>query len=120
MQPTAFLARVAALVPPPRHPLIRFHGVFAPHSAWRKKIVPVPTAPPSNCPVSTAGDPNKDAIERSRSETKRGDRTTSTAAQSPSAMVSPSHAANAGMPAGERFPFARIDWGRAPQTHPRR
>jgi hypothetical protein len=32
MTPTQFLARLAALVPPPRHPLVRFYGVWAPHS----------------------------------------------------------------------------------------
>lgn len=26
-------------IPPPRHPLIRLHGVFAPHSAWRMGVV---------------------------------------------------------------------------------
>ena len=41
MSPLQFLARLAALIPPPRHPLIRFYGVFAPHSSWRAKVVPV-------------------------------------------------------------------------------
>jgi hypothetical protein len=41
MQSLELLARLAALVPPPRHPLIRFHGVLAPHSSWRKRVVPV-------------------------------------------------------------------------------
>ncbi|MBN2196991.1 MAG: transposase [Polyangiaceae bacterium] len=40
MEPLAFMARLAALVPPPRHPLIRFHGVFAPHSSWQDAVVP--------------------------------------------------------------------------------
>ena len=42
MRPTEFLARLAALIPPPRHPLVRYHGVLAPHSAWRKLVVPRP------------------------------------------------------------------------------
>jgi len=41
MSPLQFLARLAALIPPPRHPLIRFYGVFAPHSGWRVKVVPI-------------------------------------------------------------------------------
>jgi len=41
MSPLQFLARLAALIPPPRHPLIRFYGVFAPHSSWRAKVVPI-------------------------------------------------------------------------------
>jgi hypothetical protein len=36
----AFMRRLAALVPPPRCPLIRFHGVFGPHSRWRSAVVP--------------------------------------------------------------------------------
>jgi hypothetical protein len=41
MSPLQFLARLAALIPPPRHPLIRFYGVFASHSSWREKVVPI-------------------------------------------------------------------------------
>jgi hypothetical protein len=40
MTPLEFLARLAALVPPPRFPLVRFHGVFAPHSKQRVLVVP--------------------------------------------------------------------------------
>jgi hypothetical protein len=39
MSPIQFLARLCALIPPPRHPLVRFHGVFAPHSSWRRHVV---------------------------------------------------------------------------------
>ena len=45
MTPVEFIARLAALVPPPRHPLVRYHGVFAPHSPWRVAVVPWPAAP---------------------------------------------------------------------------
>lgn len=34
------LARLSALLPPPRYPLTRYHGVLAPRSAWRREIVP--------------------------------------------------------------------------------
>jgi hypothetical protein len=34
------LARLAALVPPPRVHLTRYHGVFAPHAALRAAITP--------------------------------------------------------------------------------
>ncbi len=52
MDPLAFMARRAARVPPPRHPLIRFHGVFAPHSSWRAGVVPHPSPDiaPGTCP----------------------------------------------------------------------
>ena len=42
MTPLELLARLAALIPPPRHPLVRFHGAFAPRSPWRRDVVPKP------------------------------------------------------------------------------
>jgi hypothetical protein len=39
-EPLDFLARLAALVPPPRAHLVRYHGVFAPHAALRAAITP--------------------------------------------------------------------------------
>ena len=47
-----FLARLAALVPPPRCPLVRYHGVLAPHSKWRSAVVPRP--PDSNARAARA------------------------------------------------------------------
>ena len=35
-----FLSKLAALVPRPRHNLVRYHGIFAPNSKMRKLIVP--------------------------------------------------------------------------------
>jgi hypothetical protein len=40
------MARLSALIPPPRHPLVRFHGVLAPHSSWRRLVVPDPRFSP--------------------------------------------------------------------------
>lgn len=40
MEPHQFLARLCALIPPPRHPLIRFHGVFGPANKWRAEVIP--------------------------------------------------------------------------------
>ncbi|TMB35759.1 MAG: transposase, partial [Deltaproteobacteria bacterium] len=40
LEPCELLRRLAALVPPPRAHLVRYHGVFAPASAWRSRIVP--------------------------------------------------------------------------------
>jgi len=36
----AFLSKLAALVPKPRHNLVRYHGAFAPNSKMRQLIVP--------------------------------------------------------------------------------
>jgi hypothetical protein len=38
-----FLSKLAALVPRPRHNLVRYHGVFAPNAKLRKLIVPKST-----------------------------------------------------------------------------
>jgi hypothetical protein len=37
-----FMARLAAIIAPPRYPLVRYSGVLAPRSAWRKHVVPRP------------------------------------------------------------------------------
>jgi hypothetical protein len=53
MTPVEFLARLAALVPPPWYPLTRYHGVLAPASRWRPHVVPRPPGPdlrPAACP----------------------------------------------------------------------
>ncbi len=38
--PLDFLSKLAALVPKPRHNLVRYHGIFAPNSKIRQLIVP--------------------------------------------------------------------------------
>ena len=38
--PLEFMEKLAALVPPPRIHLTRFHGILAPHSKWRSFVVP--------------------------------------------------------------------------------
>ena len=60
LSPTQFLDRIAALIPPPRSHLVRYHGVFAPHSKHCERIVPSPPplplitpAAPSVPPLST-------------------------------------------------------------------
>ena len=40
LEPLDLMARLAALVPPPRMHLTRYHGVFAPHSRLRAAITP--------------------------------------------------------------------------------
>jgi hypothetical protein len=46
-EPEDFIARLVALVPKPRAHLIRYHGVFAPNSALRDRVVTKPKAPAS-------------------------------------------------------------------------
>jgi len=38
-EPTAFLERLAVLVPRPRINLMLYHGVLAPRAAWRADVV---------------------------------------------------------------------------------
>lgn len=40
MTPVECIARLCALVPPPRYPLTRFHGVLAPRHKLRRRIIP--------------------------------------------------------------------------------
>jgi hypothetical protein len=40
--PLELIERLAALVPPPRRPLVAYHGLFAPRARWRSAIVPKP------------------------------------------------------------------------------
>ena len=49
MTPLELLARLAALVPPPRYPLLRYFGVFAGNSPWRSSIIPRPPQDPAGC-----------------------------------------------------------------------
>ena len=54
MTPLEFLARLAAIVPPPRYPLLRYSGVFAPNSSYRKHVVPKPPIRVATCRTSEA------------------------------------------------------------------
>lgn len=40
LDPVELLERLAALVPPPRRPLLAYHGLLAPRARWRAAIVP--------------------------------------------------------------------------------
>jgi hypothetical protein len=45
LDPLELLERLAALVPPPRRPLLAYHGLLAPRARWRATIVPTPSPP---------------------------------------------------------------------------
>jgi hypothetical protein len=49
MSAMEFMARLAAIICPPRYPLVRYSGVLGPRSAWRKDIVPRPPQRPLGC-----------------------------------------------------------------------
>jgi hypothetical protein len=53
--PVDFLAKLVALIPPPRANLTRYHGVFAPNHPWRPDIVPqAPNDAKSASPAETS------------------------------------------------------------------
>jgi len=49
MTPVECLARISALIPPPRYPLTRFHGVLAPRHKLRRLVVPQRAAKAQRC-----------------------------------------------------------------------
>ena len=46
LEPLALIARMAALVPPPKRHLTRYFGVLSSHAAARSAVVPAPAAAP--------------------------------------------------------------------------
>jgi hypothetical protein len=56
LEPLDFMARLAALVPPPKLHLTRYHGVFAPHSKLRAAITPAHRGAGAPMPPATAGE----------------------------------------------------------------
>jgi hypothetical protein len=59
LAPTELLARLSLLVAPPRYPLVRYGGLFAPAHGLRKAIVSRAPGPPRAegcCPARGAGD----------------------------------------------------------------
>jgi hypothetical protein len=72
MQPLEFLARLAAIVPPPRFSLWRYHGVLAPSSPWRSQIVPA-NEPAKGCSHSTAAKPDAPSSTPDKPSKPKGD-----------------------------------------------
>ncbi len=66
LTPDELLARIATLVPPPRVHGLRFHGVFAPNSKARKRVVPVPSRE-----VSATTEPMAEMAPGRRSKQRR-------------------------------------------------
>jgi hypothetical protein len=78
MTPLECIARLCALVPPPRYPLTRFHGVLAPRAKLRPRIVPkLPGSAPRACASASSrlpdrGEPRGRAGERPPPRDKTG------------------------------------------------
>ncbi len=57
LEPLDLMARLAALVPPPRMHLTRYHGVFAPHSRLRAAVTPARRGLGAPRPSQAEGEP---------------------------------------------------------------
>jgi len=49
LEPLELMEKLAALVPPPRSHLVRYHGVLGPSHEWREAVVPPPEEDPGAC-----------------------------------------------------------------------
>jgi hypothetical protein len=78
MSAMEFMARLAALIAPPRYPLVRYAGVLGPRSAWRKDVVRRPreralpcdgaASKVSDAPRPRSDDASNEASSRARSD----------------------------------------------------
>ena len=103
MTPLQCLARIAAIIPPPRFPLLRFAGVLAPSSSFRPAVVAMRPAPVNGPPPATSA-------ERSPSTTgmkAKKKKSEASAVAAPPPPSGPRTSLGAGIlpPCG-----ARIDW----------
>ena len=64
LEPLDLMARLAALVPPPRMHLTRYHGVFAPHSKLRAAMTPARRGKGGKNPEEGAGKSQHRAMSR--------------------------------------------------------
>jgi len=76
-EPQDLVAKLAALVPPPRANLVRYHGVLAPSAGWRPLVIPSEPEPADSPPHAKCtagkqvmdldpGDPKQKSICRPR------------------------------------------------------
>lgn len=57
-EPVDFIAKLAALMPPPRTHLTRFHGIFAPNANLRAQLTPAHRGKGSQSASDDIADPN--------------------------------------------------------------
>jgi hypothetical protein len=77
LEPMQLMARLASLIPPPRYPLQRAAGVFAPGSAWRADVVVFGRAAPRAEPVP-ATKPKRNKKKKSEPKTSHAPKAGST------------------------------------------
>jgi hypothetical protein len=65
-EPFDLVARLAALVPPPRVHLVRYHGILAPAAQARSAVVPQGPAPEPRAHAGCAAEPSRPPRPRPR------------------------------------------------------
>ncbi len=71
LEPLAFIERLVALIPRPRHPLLTYHGVLAPASKLRSLIAPIQLVEGDPvCPMEVPGSLDADAEQEPKPRRK--------------------------------------------------
>jgi hypothetical protein len=116
LEPVEVLARIAALIPPPRRPFLRYHGVLAPNWKWRNQIVPradVACAPRTHlhAPVLIADPPQRPDPSREDSPSQSSTPSSASSGHATFAVITPAHRAR--LDDGVMLATSpRIDWAR--------
>src|SRR3989441_7572812 len=55
------IEKLTLLIPPPRFHTLRFHGVLAPHAAWRSAVIPGRSEAEEDGPPAAVGSPRESA-----------------------------------------------------------
>ena len=78
-RPRDFLARVCAILPPPRFNQVRYHGVYGPHAAWRDDVIAADRhAGHEGCTLTSAAsanDTSTEATAKTKTKTKSNSKT---------------------------------------------
>ena len=114
LTPVQLIARIAAIVPPPRYPLSRFAGVLAPSSPWRASIVPSRSAPTKPGGATKAGGATKPRESTSMLPDASSPATAAhVSTPAPTAVSAPAplaRTAKTSLGAGLPPVYARVDW----------
>jgi len=116
LTPMQFLARISALIPPPRFPLLRFAGVLAPSSALRPDVAAMRAATHHDDPAPRAANDAPTHHDDNNKKKKKTKATSPSAAEAPSPMhpnaarpANSTHATSLGTGVVPQC-YARIDW----------
>jgi hypothetical protein len=109
MTPLECLGRLAAMVPPPRYPLLRLHGVLGPRHAWRARVVPHPPESHAGCTKWARKKNKKEACGESAAGVEQGGVAVPRAELlPPSALSGTGEAALALVPRAEAVPTSTL------------